>query len=49
MSFGSQPSGVAAPAEDGCVVYGVVCSIVSCLFKYVAVDCVGSSVVVICL
>ena len=29
--------------------YGVVCSIVSCLFEYVAVDCVGRSVVVICL
>ena len=29
--------------------YGVVCSILSCLFEYVAVDCVVRSVVVICL
>ena len=29
--------------------YGVVCSFVSCLFEYVAVYCVGRSVVVICL
>ena len=29
--------------------YGVVCSILSCLFEYVAVYCVGRSVVVICL
>ena len=29
--------------------YGVVCSILSCLFENVAVYCVGRSVVVICL
>ena len=29
--------------------YGVVCSILSCLFEYVAVYCVGRSVVVVCL
>ncbi len=42
---------VAARPVGGCgvCVYGVVCSIVSCLFEDIAVDCVGCSVVVVCL
>ena len=43
--------GVTARPVGGCgvCVYGVVCSIVSCLLEYVAVDCVGRSMVGICL